>query len=377
METFSNKSILDNQINFFYILSFMVPMVAILSSMNFIGPNIANAAITILIVIGYGIHLLEERQVEPEELFFMTLTMIPLVLNLSVNMVSITLVYLLFLTLKEDRHADKYLKVFFMTSLSFVAVALTLYFLIGFNAHSNFMMWRIDRIVYRQSLGFAHANIAMMTFISVFFSYLGIITKEWFRLRILLALLITLFFFYYTQSRTSTYVIVFMCMVLLLLGKKTLEKAPKLIVYGTILTPSILSILSMMLLRMPRNKMIDQFLSGRQNLYKLYYSMNDGFHWYASPELENAMFDNAYLHALLAKGIVFSIFLLVLYTWMIRQQRHHLDYIQCLVFVGYCMIAFTETSLFKFELFLPVILVLNRQVSGAKSVETTEYLNIE
>ena len=69
------------------------------------------------------------------------------------------------------------------------------------------------------------------------------------------------------------------------------------------------------------------------------------------------MLDTGYLQALIAKGILFSIFLGISFYYIFfkgRKSKSKLDYI---VLAIYFLIAFTETSFFRFIVLLPILII--------------------
>ncbi|MFJ5477012.1 hypothetical protein ACIL82_05125 [Enterococcus faecium] len=48
----------------------------------------------------------------------------------------------------------------------------------GFNLDKNIEMWRLTKIISRNSLGFTHPNVAMLSALSLLFYYLCILTEK-------------------------------------------------------------------------------------------------------------------------------------------------------------------------------------------------------
>ena len=85
------------------------------------------------------------------------------------------------------------------------------------------------------------------------------------------------------------------------------------------------------------------------------------------------MFDNGYLQSLLAKGVIFTIqllFILISIDWKVNRMRIK----DILLFGMYISIAFTETALQRFELFLPIAILL---AESYKEEQRENYLKRE
>ncbi|NLM68160.1 MAG: hypothetical protein GX180_13455, partial [Enterococcus sp.] len=147
---------------------------------------------------------------------------------------------------------------------------------------------------------------------------------------------------------------------LFVIGKGAFSTLSNFFKFTILVTPIGLFLVSLLVLFLPLNQMLNTLFSGRQALYQQFYKQIGGLKWSASSSLEDAMFDNGYLQALLSKGILFSILAFILFIWLIYQYMHKMDYIQFIVFFVFFAIAFAETTLFKFEVLFPVLLVLNR-----------------
>lgn len=341
-------------------LIFVIRVSSFMANVGFISLNISNAIVALVILAVYLLDIVKKNEIRTTEILVTIVIGTIIIINQSPNMVSILLIFILYILYKDTKWSYTLLKFYFYTGLILFIIILFLYFFVDFNSKYNMYMWRINDVIYRQSLGFTHPNFAMMTYLSVFIPLLGLINKRYFRLKIVIIFIISMVLFQLTQSRTSAYVIAMVCVTLLILGKKSFKQINQLTYYFSTILPILLFVLSLIVLYIPENQTLNILFSGRQALYKTFYHSVDGLHWLASPELEDAMFDNGFLHALLAKGGLFASMVLIIYTWLIRQYRQ-IDYIQAISIVCFFMIAFTETTLFKFELFFPLILLLNRK----------------
>ena len=111
------------------------------------------------------------------------------------------------------------------------------------------------------------------------------------------------------------------------------------------------------LLKLPINQYLNNFLSGRLSLYQEIYS-TFGIHLIGNNDVKNTMLDTAYLQSLLAKGILFTLFLFVTFFFIFFLKRKTQTRLQSLVIMMYFLIAFTETSFFRFVILFPVLMVI-------------------
>ena len=342
-------------------LSALIAIVPYSSSIGLLSINSSNMIIAMIIFATYLFKTIANKKIRYIEIFSLLITLIPMTINQSLSMISIPLIIMLYFLYKDSIFFKKYIETYFLFSAFLFLVVVISNIIFGINDVYNVDMWRIDRMIHRKSLGFLHPNIAMMAFMAIPFSYVSLLKKEQFRLNIFFIGLVSYACFYFTQSRTSAYAIAFLVISLFLLGGHAFNNIGKGVRIIVILTPIILLILSLVILFIPNNELINLLFSGRQTLYQSFYDSIGGLKWLSSPELENAMFDNGYLHALLSKGIIFTMILIIIYTTILLICSKNMNYIQAIITVVFFMIAFTETSLFRFELFFPVLLAIQRK----------------
>lgn len=365
----------DNSYFLRELIAILIPIIAVTSSIGLIDLNYTNLMLAILILFIYLLQSVIDDRVNLFLIFISLITMIPIVFSQAFNMVSLTLILLLYDMFKDYKDVNRCLKYFFLVSTTLFLVVTLLYFFFGLNSVYDMDMWRINKIVHRSSLGFNHPNTAMLTFIGIVFSYLGLLKARNFRLNIFYIGVVTYICFYFTQSRTSTYGLVIALIFLFIIGEKAFSVLSNFFKFIILITPTGLFLISLLVLFSPPNQMLNTLFSGRQALYQQFYKQIGGLKWLASSSLENAMFDNGYLQALLSKGMLFSMLALILFIWIICMYIHKIDYIQFIVLFVFFAIAFTETTLFKFEILFPVLLVLNRVYESPNELDYSLTIN--
>lgn len=351
----------NNHSKLLVLLSILIVLIPSMASIRLFSSEMSNMLIGIFVFIIYMFSVFQDNEIKYYELILLLYSSLPMVLNRTLNMSSLPIIIMLFFLLEREQDTEKYLKVYFITSTLIFLVIFLANLVFDFNSNYDVDMWRIDKIIYRKSLGFSHPNVAMMTFMTIVFSYMGLLKKIGLRRKIITLIFVTYMCFFWTQSRTSAYAIFGILLIALLLGEKVFDKLPN--IYRPIISifPIILTALSLVVLFLPRNSTLNRLFSGRQDLYQTFYNNIGGIKFLSSPILETAMFDNGYLHALLAKGTIFTYILLSIYTFILNRYSSRISILQSLVVIAFFLIAFTETSLFRFEIFYPVILLLNKK----------------
>ncbi|MCD5507263.1 polysaccharide polymerase [Lactobacillus delbrueckii subsp. lactis] len=337
----------------FTLVSITIYIMAILSGANIIS-NSFSAAIQALSIIPILIlTLVVQRQISITFIFAVIVSIAICIINESVYMLSGTMMIVFIYTLNSipDIDYQKMLKWIAFTSMTTFGMVVGINLLTGWGSN-NYEMWRGDGFIFRKSLGFSHPNVTMLLWVSIVLTICSIYKKSE-RLLTIFVGVSTYFIYSQTQSRTSTYVIMLYCFSILIIGKHVYDRVGKtLSKLLCILLPILFFLISLYSLLHPYSEWLDALLSGRLSLYQQFYDTY-GIHLLNTPELENAMFDNGYLQSLLAKGVIFTIQLLFILTsigWKVDRMRIK----DILLFGMYISIAFTETVLQHFELFLPI-----------------------
>lgn len=340
----------------FVFIAITISVTAILSGLNLIPGNIS-ATIQVLLTMPPLILLLYLND-RFSVSFILTFVMSVLIciVNEAPYMVSATMMitFIYVLNTIPNINYQKILKwltlTMFILFVSFVFINLVT----GWGSN-NYEMWRINGYIYRKSLGFSQPNITMMLWLSCILSLYSLDMKME-RLTSIFIGVTTYIIYTQTQSRTSTYIIVFACFISILIGNHIYDRLGKTVSKLISLLPILALLISIYALFHSYSLGLDSILSGRLSLYQQFYSTY-GIHFLKTPQLENAMFDNGYLQALLAKGIIFTVQLLcilILIGWKVTQMRIK----DMLLFGMYIAIGFTETALQHFELFLPVVILM-------------------
>ena len=277
------------------------------------------------------------------------------VLNRDVSNFSLGLMWIFYFIFMKSKIDGRILLKYYAITASFCfSLSILLYYLIGFNKSSDMLMWRNGEGVTRLSLGFIQPNLTMMTFLGLIITFLYLSNQK--RSQILLMILATIIVFDLTKSRTSGYILFLLLGVCFLVGKRIVSKAGRMLKWIVISLPLLLLAISIFMLKYPINESINSLLSGRILLYQsIYYDF--GIHLIGNSAVKFTMLDTGYLQALIAKGILFSIFLGISFYYIFfkgRKSKSKLDYI---VLAIYFLIAFTETSFFRFIVLLPILII--------------------
>ncbi|MDF7639823.1 polysaccharide polymerase [Lactobacillus sp. ESL0791] len=339
------------------IMSVAVSVVTILSGTGLISNSLASAVQAIVSMLLLGTILFLNNKFSHSFLFLFLVSIFICLINGAIYMISGTLMITLIYVLNTSVNIDynKILKYLAAVSGITFGIVVLANLLTGWGAN-NFEMWRVNGYVFRKSLGFIHPNVAMLLWLAVVLAFCSIEKSKFERVSNLFVAALTYIIYTQTQSRTSTYIILLYCITAFVLGNKIYIRVNRTVSKLVCLIPVAIFAASLSTLFHPYSSSLDSILSGRLALYQQFYSVY-GIHFLKTPQLEAAMFDNGYLQALLAKGIIFTIqllYILIMMGWKIKKMRIK----DILIFTMYVLSGFTETSLQHFELFIPVAILL-------------------
>lgn len=273
--------------------------------------------------------------------------LIPIILSLGIviinkdpSMVSLILLWIMYDIFKNATiNTQVVAKSFFITGISGYIIILIAYFTVHLNQHADLVMWRINKLITRSSLGFQQPNTSMMYALAIILSMILAYKMNWTKTILTIAVITGLYHF--NQSRTSFILII---MVLLLNQLKISWPWPRLIFTITAITSYILMVI-------PINDSVNQLLSGRLSLYQSYNSLL-GIHLLANPIAESKMLDNSYVQMILSKGIIFTIVFMISIIFIMKTKSTKGK----IITLAYVLSAFTETTFLHFDLLFPLLL---------------------
>lgn len=245
-------------------------------------------------------------------------------------------------------------RLFYVMFIAFILVII-LNRMTGFG-EVDISIWRINRLVSRQSLGFVQPNVTLLTWLGIIF--LGVFSCDAVgkrrTIRYAIMMVMTFFLYKYTVSRTSTYVATFVLMTSFFWGNKYLNlRSVQLI---NLLPLSVFTV-SIDTLFSSKFDSFNSILSGRISLYRQFYAQY-GVSMTKESALENAMFDNGYLQALLAKGWLFTILEMTIFMTILHGIKR-LRVSSAVIYIAFFLVGFTETALQRFELLIPLIMCIS------------------
>lgn len=342
-------------------LAFFLSAVAMISDLGLI-PNSSTVFqfLEALVFLSLYFFYILNRGISRLVLVFIGISLLILAVNRSPEMISstmmITFIYIVFT--EKNINYRQLLKAFTYTSLVIFILAVAAYYLLNFNNH-DLTTWRNNEHVFRKAIGFVHPNIAMVDYLSIVYGLIALLKKANHRIFYLFLELVSYLIYTQTVSRTSYYVIFVALALLFILGGVADKRLP--VFLGRIITllPLLLLFLSLYVLLVPYNKNLDALLSQRMLLYQRYYKMGGGLHLLRNVLLDNnSLIDNSYVQALITKGIVFTIQMVVIFMTWLNHYAKNMTYKGAILTGSFFCVAFTETSLQRFNLFFLMILVV-------------------
>lgn len=350
------------------VIALCVVILEYLNNTGLIASSVYSFSMASTILLSYILFCKKRKGFSLKEIIVLLIPFIFVVLNRDPSNFSLGLMWILYFMLsKSEIDLKKVMKTFFVTSSVCFILTIVLYLIMSLNKSSDMIMWRGDAFINRMSLGFIQPNFAMMSFLGIAIALLYLSTERQ-RITIIFIAIVTFIIFYFTQSRTSGYILFFILSILFVSSKKTKKQVSNFEKRSITVLPLLLLIISYSLLKLPINQYINSLLSGRLALYQEIYS-TFGIHLIGNNDVKNTMLDTAYLQSLLAKGILFTLFLFVTFFFIFFLKRKTQTRLQSLVIMMYFLIAFTETSFFRFVILFPVLMVIMDQKEANKVIE--------
>ncbi len=315
----------------------------------------------------YALHILKQGldEINQVRLGFIIISLVIMLINRSPEMISstmmITFIYIIFT--EKNINYEKLLKVFTYTTLAIFILIVAAYYIFNFNNH-NLLGWRNNEQIFRRALGFEQPNIAMVDYLSIVYGLIALLKRANHRIFYLFLAFVTCIIYTQTKSRTSFYVILAALGLFFILGRHANKRLPTL--WGKFITwlPVILLFSSIYFLLTPYNKNLDSLLSHRIHFYQHYYKEGGGLHFLRNLSFKTKpLIDSSYIETLITKGIVFTIQMITIFTSLLNHYAKNMTYKGAILIASFFFVAFTETSLQRFNLFFLMVLILANEAS--------------
>lgn len=319
----------------------IVAITTLLSYTNLLPSAITNIAIVLTFGFVYLVFCAKRNGLSIVALFPIIGALAIIFLNQDPTMISLVLIWMLYDMIKNSElDKVKIAKTYAITASIGYVLILIAYFTVHLNSHADMVMWRIDHLVNRASLGFQQPNAGMLYALSIAIAVTIAYKINW--TLYISGIIIAYGLFHFNQSRTG-----FVLIVLLLTLAKFNLKIP--FVKTIMLT---IAGISYSLMVLPVNPKLDTLLSGRLALYQSY-KADFGIHPLGNPLVDNAMIDNGYVQMILSKGFIFVIFFVISILLIVNTKNK----IAAIVFLVFILSAFTETTFLHLDLLIPVLII--------------------
>lgn len=335
-------------------------VVILFSNLVFISDSVNNMllAITVLLL-GFFRSLKPGIMFNKLFLFVIVVVGFITVITVQPNKVALIVLLVLYLIAKSNPKLINMNLYINFSIISFLTIII-LYFTFGLNTDYDTTIWRpLEGQTYpRMSLGYYHANQAMLKWLVIVMAILAKGTGKKSIIKIIPILIITYLLYNVTVSRTSTIMVIVACSLFFVFRNKLHIVLAKKWVNLLALAPLFFTMISLVMVGLTEITWIDSLLSGRLAIY------NNAFHTYGvtllgSVEIEGLMFDNAFLHMLFGKGVIFStIYFYVFYK--IVKGASFVTFREALIVLSFLCVGIMETMLLKFEILILLIVMLYR-----------------
>lgn len=287
------------------------------------------------------------------DIFLVLTSILCVVVTQRLNLIVIAIL-LIFMIYFNEVNTKGLLTVYCVAVSVFLVIIMLDYYLLKNHQNTDIVMWRIDHLITRKTLGFSHPNQFMIAWMGLCIAYLLKIKKYYF-VGGATILVLNFLFYYLTASRTEFLLVCFSVVAIVGLRKWLEMPLSKFAKFLLAIAPLFLLGISFMMIQFYQNPTLNTYLSGRPTLYKQFYDSN-GISLFGSLDLEDAMFDNSYLQLLLSKGLVIGVMYIVIMFRFVKNNYINLRF--AILLAVFYVSGITETLLFKFEIFLPFILYI-------------------
>lgn len=336
-------------------------LVLIFSNLVFLEDSINNMLLAIvLLLLGFFRFLKPGINFNKILLLIFFLISFITVVTLQPNKISLIVLLFLYLIAKSN---PKLINIDLYINLSIIIFLLIVssYFLFGLNIDYDTTIWRpLEGMSYpRMSLGYYHSNQAMLKWLVLVMALFSKGTSKKNMITIIPILVITYLLYSVTVSRTSTLTVLTVCLLFYIFKNILHVVLTKNLVTILALSPVLFTIISLLMVRLTEITWINNLLSGRLVIY------NNALQTYGitllgSPEVENLMFDNAFLHMLFGKGLIFSVIYFYLFYKIVKGAKY-VTFREVLIIIGFLCVGVMETMLLKFEILILLITMLYRE----------------
>lgn len=323
--------------------------------------DITNAVLSIFsIYVLSSLLLFKNIKITIIDLFIIMISLISVLVSQNFSLIA-PAIFCILIVYFDNVDCRKLLKYYLILYMILVTIIVINYFLFN-NGNNDITMWRIDQLITRKSLGFGHPNSFSIAWLGICMTYLLNLKRSYLMNGIFL-LVMNIIFYRLTRSRTEFIIITLSVIMTIIFNKKSEHFIPKWMKHILAMTPLLFLGISFLIMWESKNPIINSYLSGRPTLYKQFFDMGR-ITLLGNSIFENAMFDNGFLQMLLSKGVItFLVYILVVMRWI---NGHKITYKSFFVLGSLFLCGITETVLFKFELFTPIIIYISQSTKSMK-----------
>ncbi|MGX7393445.1 hypothetical protein [Carnobacterium mobile] len=336
-------------------------LVLIFSNLVFLEDSVNNMLLAAVILL-LGFFRFFKPGINFNKVFLLIISLSSFITVVTWQPNKISLIVLLFLYLIAKSN-PKLINIDLYINLSIIIFLLitSFYFLFGLNIDYDTTIWRpLEGKSYpRMSLGYYHSNQAMLKWLILVMALFSKGLSKSNMTKIIPILVITYLLYSVTVSRTSTLIVFMICSLFYIFKNKLHITLTKKMVNILALLPLFFTVISLLMVRLTEITWINNLLSGRLVIYSNALQTY-GITLLGSSEIEKLMFDNAFLHMLLGKGIIFSVIYFFLFYKVVKGAEY-ITFREALIILGFLCVGIMETMLLKFEILILLIAMLYRE----------------